>query len=666
MNIKRILSVFLTLAMLFSMISFSVFEASAATTKIYGIDVSYYQGTIDWAKVKAAGVKYAILRVGTSKGKDSTFERNYIGAKSVGMPIGVYYYSYASTVAQTTSEANTVLSWLSGHKFEYPVYFDIEDNSLLTGLTKTDRTNLCIAFNTVLENAGYFCGVYSGKYWLSNYLDFNTLKSKYAIWMAQYLNSGTDSKDYSDTYQMWQYSSTGSVDGISGNVDLNVCYYDYPSIIMKLGKNNFPENSTSDTLCGYYKCTAGSLTIRSGAGTSYSSLGTIPSGAEVAVVGFNSDYTWANVIYNGVKGWSSMSYLSYLRGFPALTVNYASGGVSATVPSSVKPAAYGSMTVSGSNMKADGYEFVGWSMKRASDGKYYSPSSGWSATSSAISPGTVLTFDNTMFNSSLKSETYTLTAMWNEVKKLTTGWYTVNTSSGTLNIRSGAGTSYSILKEAPKGSALGVIGFNSDGSWAQVIYSGVTGWCSMTYLLFQKDFQSYVVSYDTGDIGSISVSPKTCTPFDSITVTGTVPSADGYEFVTWNLQRMSDGKYLCNDGTWKADTEGEKKSFSASSTLALSSVIDQTAGNDMFVFKAVWNEIVTYIYGDADGDSEITVKDLRLLQKFILGLIDESELVFNAADVDGDGMISTKDMKEMNKYLLGMIDSFSAETASAE
>lgn len=666
MKIKKLLSVLLTLATLFSLISFSAFEASAAT-KIYGIDVSSYQGVIDWEKVKASGVKFAILRIGTSKGKDSAFERNYIGAKSVGMPIGVYYYSYASTIEAATKEANTVLTWLAGHKFEYPIYYDIEDSSLLTGLTTADRTNLCIAYNTVLENAGYFCGVYSGKYWLNNYLDLATLQSKYAIWMAQYLNSGTDSKDYSSSYPIWQYSSKGAVSGISGNVDLDVCYYDYPSVIMKAGKNNYAKDSTSDTLCGYYKCTATSLNMRSGAGTSYASLGTIPNGAEVAVVGFNDGYTWANLIYNGIKAWSSLSYLSYVRAFPTLTVNYDSGGVSAAVPASEKPNAYDSIVVTESEMKADGYDFVGWSLKRASDGKYYSLSSTWTDTPSALSPGTVLTFDETMFDSSLQSETYTLSAMWNEVKKDTTGWYTVNTSSSNLNIRSGAGTSYAVLTSAPKGSTIAVTGFSDDGTWANVIYSGISGWCSMTYLLFEKNFQSYVVAYDTAGIGSIFVTPITCKPFDSITVNDNIPLADGYEFVTWNLQRMSDGKYLSDDGTWKTETECEKKSFAPSATLTLDlSLIDQASGNDMFVLKASWNEIEKFIYGDADGDSEITIKDMRIVIKYLLGTIDDSGLVFNAADVDGDGEITTKDMRELKKYLLGTLEIFTAETMKAE
>ncbi len=89
--------------------------------------------------------------MGISKGKDTYFEKNYTNAKAAGMPLGVYYYSYASTVAKTQSEVSTVVSWLSGKRFEYPIFFDIEDESLLTGLTNTDRTNLCIAFNTVLN-----------------------------------------------------------------------------------------------------------------------------------------------------------------------------------------------------------------------------------------------------------------------------------------------------------------------------------------------------------------------------------------------------------------------------------------------------------------------------------------------------------------------------------
>lgn len=626
-----------------------------ADMKIYGIDVSSYQGTIDWSKVKAAGISFAILRVGTSKGKDSYFEKNYTNAKAVGMPLGVYYYSYASTVAKAQSEASTVVSWLSGKSFEYPIYFDIEDGSLLTGLTNTDRTNLCIAFNTVLENAGYYCGVYSGKYWLENYVNLSTLKAKYPIWMAQYLYSGTDSKDYSSSYPIWQYSSMGSVNGITGNVDMDVCYVDYPTLIKNSGKNGF----SSTPACGYYKCTATSLNIRSGATTSNASIGTIPNDAEVCVMEFNSDYTWGNVIYNGMNGWSSMTYLTYVRPFTSLTVKYDAGGVDATVPETTTPGINSTITVSTSVPTSNGYEFLGWTLTRSADGKYYSTSSGWGATPSVIPAGAALTLDVTMFDSTLASETFTFGATW---RKITSGWFTVATSSTSLNIRSGAGTSYSPVGSAPKGSSVAVFEFNSDNSWAKVNCNGTTGWCSADYLSYEKAFQSYVVAYDVAGKGTTSIASSTLKPYDTVTVSATVPKYDGYEFVAWNLKRASDGKYLSTDGTWESVASENSETFSAGDNITLNlSIIDKDSGSDAFMLVAIWNELPSVIYGDVDGDGGVTSKDLKLLKKYICGSVTEDEISEAASDVDGNGIITVQDAKYIKKYLSTTIDKFPVE-----
>ena len=194
-SIKRFLCLTLVFLMLASFVPIFHTPSDAAAMKIYGIDVSKWQGTIDWAKVKAAGVKFAIIRIGTTQGKDGKFEQNYTAAKAQGIDVGVYFYTYSKTQAANAADAQTVVNWLAGRKLEYPVYFDLEDSSLLSGYTNADRTNFCIAFNTVIENAGYYAGVYTGYYWLNNYVNASTLRARYPIWMARYLNSGTDSQD---------------------------------------------------------------------------------------------------------------------------------------------------------------------------------------------------------------------------------------------------------------------------------------------------------------------------------------------------------------------------------------------------------------------------------------------------------------------------------------
>lgn len=184
-----------------------------------GIDVSVYQGQIDWTKVKQAGISFAILRIGYGmfeNQKDVTFERNYTEATRVGIPVGVYLYSYAKSVDEAIQEANVVLRWLNNRKLQLPVYFDIEDKTQ-QGLGRNVLNNMCIAFCDKIEQAGYWAGIYSNKYWATSIISGAELAKKYTYWVAQYANSCTFNGDYA----IWQYSSTGRVAGISGNVDLN-------------------------------------------------------------------------------------------------------------------------------------------------------------------------------------------------------------------------------------------------------------------------------------------------------------------------------------------------------------------------------------------------------------------------------------------------------------
>ena len=201
---------------------------------ICGIDVSKHQGVIDWSKVKT---DFAILRAGFGRyasQKDPQFERNYAGAKAAGIPVGVYWYSYARSAEEAREEAKACLQVLQGKQFEFPIYFDIED-STQGSLGKAVLTAMCEAFCDTLEKAGYFAGVYASTYWFTSKLDHARLASKYTIWLADY-RAG-----YNKTLKrdMHQYTSNGHVDGISGRVDRNACTRDFPGIIKKAGLNGF-------------------------------------------------------------------------------------------------------------------------------------------------------------------------------------------------------------------------------------------------------------------------------------------------------------------------------------------------------------------------------------------------------------------------------------------
>ena len=206
----------------------------------HGIDVSKHQGMIDWSKVKT---DFAILRAGFGRyesQKDPQFERNYAGAKAAGIPVGAYWYSYAMSVEEAREEAQACMQVLEGKRFEYPVYFDIEEGRQ-SNLSKATLTAICEAFCDTLEKAGYFAGVYASTYWFTHKLDHARLASKYTIWLADYR------ADYNKTLKrdMHQYTSSGHVAGIPWAVDLDVCTVDFPAIIKAAGLNGYSKTDST-------------------------------------------------------------------------------------------------------------------------------------------------------------------------------------------------------------------------------------------------------------------------------------------------------------------------------------------------------------------------------------------------------------------------------------
>lgn len=200
-----------------------------------GIDVSVWQGGIDWSAVKNDGIDFAIIRSGWGYKNDGEMDKNFIrniqNAKAAGVKVGVYHYSYATSVENARQEAEFCLSLVreSGVSLDLPIYFDIEDQSIAVNHDKNIRTEMCIAFCSEIEKNGYWAGVYANLNWYNNYLNKSDLAKRYTLWLAQ----------YNDTHDMncdiWQYSSSGHINGISGNVDLNIMYRDLPSEIENSG-----------------------------------------------------------------------------------------------------------------------------------------------------------------------------------------------------------------------------------------------------------------------------------------------------------------------------------------------------------------------------------------------------------------------------------------------
>ena len=186
------------------------------------IDVSTWQGSIDWKKVKKAGYGHAIIRAGFGRETsqvDNQFERNYKNAKAAGVKLGVYWYSYAVNRADAVKEAKACLSVLKGKSLEMPVFFDMEE-SFMTKYSRATLTDMAKAFCDTVIKGGFESGVYSNLNWFTNYLNYSELKALYPIWLAQWSSSPQLKCD------IWQYSSEGTVSGIDGYVDMNIIYSD--------------------------------------------------------------------------------------------------------------------------------------------------------------------------------------------------------------------------------------------------------------------------------------------------------------------------------------------------------------------------------------------------------------------------------------------------------
>lgn len=212
---------------------FTIYTASGAASHI-GIDVSTFQGEIDWAQVKASGVEFAMLRAGFrgygEKGaihEDSHFVQNIQGALGAGLEVGVYFFSQAITEEEAREEARSVLHWLSPYKITYPVVFDwetVEDPTARTHNLESELvTNCAKAFCDAVQEAGYTPMVYFNRNQGYNVYNLAQL-SGYEFWLAGY----TAIPDFTYAFQMWQYSCEGTVPGIEGPVDLNLCLVDYP------------------------------------------------------------------------------------------------------------------------------------------------------------------------------------------------------------------------------------------------------------------------------------------------------------------------------------------------------------------------------------------------------------------------------------------------------
>ena len=296
----------------------------AGYNRYHCIDISWWQGNIsaaNWQQIRAAGVTHVIVRCGYSALKngahniDSTFANNVNGAYAAGIRVGVYYYSTAVSAAEARSEAQYVISLLNNYrsKITLPVAFDYETGGRLTSsVMKSVGTASCIAFCDTIQSAGYTPMVYANYNTLTKFIDYATLQSRYKMWLANYTTNGT-ATTYPGNYYMWQYSSSGVVNGLSKKVDIN--YIFEPKTASTAASTTAATPQKAAAFTAYAAKTKTELNYRSGPGTNYKVKGTYKKGAKIKVVGTSGK--WAK-LSNGYY-----VYLKYIaKTTAAKTVKY--------------------------------------------------------------------------------------------------------------------------------------------------------------------------------------------------------------------------------------------------------------------------------------------------------------------------------------------------------
>ena len=202
-----------------------------------GIDVSHWQHSINFSSVKESGIEFAILKAGGSDAgfyTDSKFEENYTAAVAAGLNVGCYYFAGSKFIGEKngTADAKRFASIIKSKKFDMPIYLDIEAQPTSE---KSGITEAAIAFCDHMEKQGYFIGIYASD--ISGFkerLDPSVV-TKYSSWVARYGKQ----PEYNRYWNMWQYSSTGTVTGITGRVDLDISNFDFPKLIKSKHFNNY-------------------------------------------------------------------------------------------------------------------------------------------------------------------------------------------------------------------------------------------------------------------------------------------------------------------------------------------------------------------------------------------------------------------------------------------
>ncbi len=297
--------------------------------KANGIDVSKWQGKINWKSVKSAGIDFAVIRIGFrgENGiiyKDDCADYNIQQAEKAGVLVGVYFFSTATNTAEAEEEAKWTVSAIAGYPISYPVVYDCEgfknSESPMYGISNTQRTDNALAFLKYVEQNGYEGMLYSAKSELENsaYWDTERIEAAYKVWVARYPDipyPKTAHPDYSGKYDMWQYTDRGQVSGISGNTDMVVSYFTRKKAEPKNSKLRPGTAAAPDDDANIYSSVSDEVTakievnLRDGATTKSNILGTLKNGTFLKRIGIGTN-GWSKLNYNGKTVYALTRYLT--------------------------------------------------------------------------------------------------------------------------------------------------------------------------------------------------------------------------------------------------------------------------------------------------------------------------------------------------------------------
>ena len=294
-----------------------------------GIDVSKWQGRIDWKKVKSAGIDFAIIRIGYrgENGKifrDDNADYNIQQAQKAGLLVGVYFFSTATNEKEAREEAAWTLGAIKGYKISYPVVYDcegfIDTDSRMFGISSAERTNNAVAFLKAVKKAGYTAMIYGSKTDFENgYWELERIQNDYKVWVAHYSQVVYPQKqtpDYSGKYDMWQYTNRGTVSGVEGDCDMIVSYFK-PKEATEKDRDATPDDAEAPkteeeklyTDANDEVTAKDEVNLRAGAGTSYDIVATLKSGEFVKRTGIGKN-GWSRLKYKGKTVYAITSYLS--------------------------------------------------------------------------------------------------------------------------------------------------------------------------------------------------------------------------------------------------------------------------------------------------------------------------------------------------------------------